>query len=236
MDCGVSCVRIDIFKMAISLPIWSLASGYRFAMRNNATIILTVCFTALGLGLFLSDLLLALRNSRDTQLIQKYECGYLPQNPCKADFDGDGRLTHIEVNLRYDRVELPPHFVGNEDEVVLNAFSQDNSSRTHVAVRNESDHARLMIYDGTRWPGEKIAVNAVYAWNGSKLVETAPADTDKEILLAMAARDDAGTFPQWILYYLVAWPSRLVYVSLFVVAAILYRKYRRVEGMTPLRA
>jgi len=38
MDCGVSCVRIDIFKMAISLPIWSLASGYRFAMRNNATI------------------------------------------------------------------------------------------------------------------------------------------------------------------------------------------------------
>jgi hypothetical protein len=204
-------------------------------MRNEVAIILIFCFMALGLGLLLTDISLALLDSRYSRLIQKYECGYLPEQPCKADFDGDGQFTHIEVNRRHDApVELPPRFAGNEREVVLNAYSIDNSSRTHVAVRNDAGHARLIIYDGTRWSAGKISVNAVYAWNGSSLAETAPTETDKEILSAMAARDDAGTFPEWVIYYVLAWPSRLVYVSLFVVAALVYRKYRRVPGMTPV--
>ena len=153
--------------------------------------------------------------------------------PCKADFDGDGRLTHIEVKRHHDApVELPPQFVGNEEKAVLKVFSLDNTLRTHVAVRNEMGHARLIVYDGSMGPSNRTVVNAVYAWDGRKLSETAAAPADKEILSAMAARDDAGTFNQWVLYYLVKWPLRLVYVSLFVVAALLYRRHSRVETMT----
>jgi len=79
-------------------------------------------------------------------------------------------------------------------------------------------------------------VNTVYAWNGTGLSEIAPAKIDEEILSAMAARDDAGTFPQWVLYYLVAWPGRLVYASLLVAAALAYRKYRRTERIALVSA
>lgn len=191
----------------------------------------------IGLGLLLSDLLLGLRNSRYSRLIDEYECGYLPERPCSGDFDGDGQLTHIEVKRRHDSpVEVPPPFSGSEANVVLNVFSQDNTSRTHVGVRNESGRARLIIYDATRWPESRTLINKVYAWNGKSLSEIAPARTDEEILSAMAARDDAGTLPEWVVYYLLAWPGRLVYASLFVVAALVYRKYRRAERLIPVSA
>lgn len=154
----------------------------------------------------------------------------MPERPCSGDFDGDGRLTHIDVKLHNDApAEVPPPFSGSEGNVVLNAFSQDNTSRTHVGVRNDLGLARLIIYDATRWPGSRILINKVYAWNGRSLSEIAPARTDEEILAAMAARDDAGTFPKWVVYYLLAWPGRLVYASLFAVAAHVYRKHRRAE-------
>ena len=101
-----------------------------------------------------------------------------------------------------------------------------------MAVRNEVGHARLIVYDGSTAPGKKTVVNAVYAWDGRKLSEAAAAPADQEILSAMAARDDSGTFNQWVLYYLAKWPVRLVYVSLFVVAALVYRRHSRVETMT----
>ena len=203
-------------------------------MKNKGAVILIFCVTALGLGLLLGDLWLALRDSRYSSLIEEFECGYYRETrPCKADFDGDGRLTHIEVKRHHDApVELPPQFVGNEEKAVLNVFSLDNTLRTHVAVRNDLGQARLIVYDGSMGPGKKIVVNAVYAWDGHKLSEAAPMKADQEILSAMAARDDAGTFNQWVLYYLVKWPLRLVYVSLFVVAALLYRRHSRVETMT----
>jgi hypothetical protein len=206
-------------------------------MRKRRTAILISCLTAIGLGLLLLDLWLGLRNYRYSRLIEEYECGYLLEQPCRADFDGDGRLTQIEVKRRHDApVEAPPRFSGIEPEVVLNVFSQDNTSRTHVGVRNESGRARLIIYDATRWPGERTLVNSVYAWNGKSLVEIAPAMTDQEILSAMAARDDAGTLSEWVIYYLLAWPGRFVYASLFVVAALVYRKYRRAERLIPVSA
>jgi hypothetical protein len=201
-------------------------------MRKRPTTILIFSLTLIGLGLLLSDLWLGLRNSRYSQLIEEYECGYLPERACKGDFDGDGRLTNIEVKHRHDApVEVPPPFLGSEPEVVLNVFSQDNTSRTHVGVRNESGRARLIVYDATRWPQQRTLVNTVYAWNGKSMSEIAPARTDEEILSAMAARDDAGTFPEWVIYRVLAWPGRLVYASLFVGAALVYRKYRRAESL-----
>jgi hypothetical protein len=206
-------------------------------MRKRRTAILISCLTAIGLALLLVDLCRGLRNYRYSQLIEKYECGYLQEQPCRADFDGDARLTHIDVKRRHDApVEVPPRFSGNEPEVVLNVFSLDNTSRTHVGVRNESGLARLIIYDATRWPGSRTLIDKVYAWNGNGLSEIAPARTDEEILSAMAARDDAGTFPEWVIYYLLAWPGRLVYASLFVAAALVYRRYRRDERLVPVSA
>jgi hypothetical protein len=204
-------------------------------MGKQPTTVLILLLILIGLGLLLSDLWLGLRNSRHSRLIEDYECGYFPAQPCRADFDGDGVITHIEVKRRYDApVEVPPRFSGSEPEVVLNVFSQDNTSRTHVGVRSESGRARLIVYDATRWNQERTVVNSVYAWNGKGLSEIAPASTDKEIFSAMAARDDAGTFPDWVIYYLLAWPGRLVYVSLFLAAALRYRKYRRAHSLTPL--
>ena len=52
----------------------------------------------------------------------------------------------------------------------------------------------------------------------------------------MAARDDTGTFHQWVIYYLLAWPTRVVYVSLFLAAALVYRKYWRSARMTAINA
>lgn len=194
----------------------------------KGAIILIFFLTALGLGLFLTDLWLGLRNSRYNWLIEEYECGYLPEHPCKGDFDGDGRLTHIEVKRRHDAlVELPPHFAGNKDEGVLNVFSLDNTLRTHVGVRNESGRARLIVYDGTGWPAQKRTVRDVYAWQGDKWFEMTPTEAEMEILSAMAARDDTGTFHQWVIFYLLAWPTRVVYVSLFLAATLVYRKYSR---------
>ena len=206
-------------------------------MQKRRAALLISSLTAIGLSLLLLDLWLGLRNHRYSWLIKEYECGYLPEQPCRADFDGDGRLTHIDVKSRHDApVEVPPRFSGSEAEVVLNVFSQDNTSRTHVGVRNESGGARLIIYDATGWPAGETLVNSVYAWNGKSLSEIAPASTDKEILSAMAARDDAGTFPNWVIYYVLAWPGRLVYASLFLAAVFVYRKYRRAESRIPVRA
>ncbi len=200
-------------------------------MRKRLTTILIFSLTLTGLGLLLSDLWLGLRNSRYGQLIEEYECGYLPERPCRGDFDGDGLVTHIEVKSRYDTpVEVPPAFSGSEPKAVLNVFSQDNSSRTHVGVRNESGRARLIIYDATRWPGPSSEIRKVYAWNGKSLDEIAPTRTDEEILSAMAARDDAGTFPDWVIYRVLAWPGRLLYAALFGTAALVYRKARRAEA------
>jgi len=194
------------------------------------------CLIACGVALLLGDLMLGLRNSRYNQLIGEYECGYLSDHPCEADFDGDGRFTHIEVNRRSDAaVELPPRFNGAEPNVVLNTFSLDNTARTHVGVRKESNGDRLIVYDGTRSPGRVTPINVVYAWNDNHLTETVPTELDEEILSAMATHDDAGTFDHWVAYNLLIWPCRLVYSSLFIGSALLYRKVLRVQGLKAVR-
>lgn len=191
---------------------------------NNGRVVWIVCLAVFGLALMLTDLVLAWLSFRDDQLIAAYECGYLPEQPCQADFDGDGRLTQIDVRRRHDApVELPPSFQGTEPQVVLNVYSIDNTSRTHVGLRNEAGRARLIIYNGVKSPGQN-AVNVVFAWNGNNLSEVAPAEIDKEILSAMAARDDAGTFNKWVVYYVLAWPVRVVYVLLLLAAVLSYRK------------
>lgn len=162
-----------------------------------------------------------MRNHRYSQLVAEHECGYSPKPACHADFDGDGQFTQIKIQYRHDTpVELPPRFSGTEPEAVLNAFLMDNTLRTHVATARQSNRDRLLVFDGTQWPGKNGPTYAVYARNSNQLVETPATKVDKEILAAMAARDDAGTWNQWVAYGLLAWPVRLIYIVLFVIVAL----------------
>ena len=186
-----------------------------------------VCLGALALALFLTDARLAVRNYQYSQLIEEYECGYPSERACRADFDGDGQFTEIRVRYRYDTpVELPPRFRGTEARVVLNAFLMDNTLRTHIAIGRESNRDRLIVYEGVPWPDRKGAINAVYEHNGAVLVETSPTAADEEILAAMATRDDTGSLSQWVVYRVIAWPLRIVYIVLFVAAALGSGQYR----------
>lgn len=186
-----------------------------------------VCLGALALALFLTDARLAVRNYQYSQLIEEYECGYPSERACRADFDGDGQFTEIRVRYRYDTpVELPPRFGGTEARVVLNAFLMDNTLRTHIAIGRESNRDRLIVYEGVPWPDRKGAINAVYEHNGAVLVETSPTAADEEILAAMATRDDTGSLSQWVVYRVIAWPLRIVYIVLFVAAALGSGQYR----------
>lgn len=183
----------------------------------------TVCLGALALVLLLTDARLAFRNYQYSQLIEECECGYPRERACRADFDGDGQFTEIRVRYRYDtRVDLPPHFKGSEARVVMNAFLMDNTLRTHIAIGRESNRDRLIIYEGADWPDRKGAINAVYEHNGNGLVETTPTAADQEILTAMATCDDTGSLNQWVVYSLIAWPLRIIYILLFVGAALTF--------------
>jgi len=186
-----------------------------------------VCLGALALVLFLTDARLAVRDYQYSQLIEEFECGYPSERACRADFDGDGQFTEIRVRYRYDTpVELPPRFRGTEARVVLNAFLMDNTLRTHIAIGRESNRDRLIVYEGVPWPDRNWAINAVYEHNGNGLVETSPTAADEEILTAMAMRDDTGSLRQWMIYWVMAWPLRIIYIVLFVVATLGYSQYR----------
>ena len=184
----------------------------------------------MAFGLFLTDAWLGFRNHRYSRLIEQHECGYSP-NVCKADFDGDGQFTQIEVQFRHDApVQLPPRFKGTEPEAVLNAFFLDGTARTHFAIAGESNHDRLIVYEGAKWPDRNWPVNVVYHHHDNQLVETAPTEVDREILAALASRDDSGTHMHWVAYSLLAWPVRVIYTLLFVGAAFLLRRDRRLKS------
>ena len=193
--------------------------------------IVILCLVTLALGLFVTDTWLGFRRHRYSRLVAQHECGYSHNPVCRADFDGDGKFTQIKVLFRHDAsVELPPRFNGTEDEAVLNAFFMDGTARTHVAIARESNRDRLIVYEGMKWPDTNGPVKAVYQHNGNQLVENTPTEVDQEILAALASRDDAGTHIRWVVYSLLAWPVRVVYLLPFVVAALLLRRDRRLKS------
>ena len=101
-------------------------------------------------------------------------------------------------------------------------------------MRTEAHPARLLIYDGASRFDQKLIVNLVYAWNGEELVVSTPDAADRQILAAMAARDDTGTLNQWVIYWLFRWPVRIAYGLLFFVIWVLYRRGRRAKTLLPM--
>ncbi len=139
---------------------------------------------------------LSSKDERYTQAINNYEC---VRDNCSADFDGDGRTG----NLLIDRMSPPPSgsysarqawLVVNDShrELLRLPFSYaDSTLRTHVAIRNEIGGAHLLIFDHTI---EGKPIRQVFAWNGKQMTQVQPSAADQEILAALGARDDAGSW------------------------------------------
>jgi hypothetical protein len=178
-----------------------------------------------------------MKDARYDHLFDMYECGYYAQKPCEGDFNGDGRTGHILIDGHLNTpTELPPEVVDDRQDVFrLKVFSLDNTLRTHMAVREDTGGARLLVWEGVRTEsGRRITpVSLVYAWRDGKLSEVEAVAVDREILSAMRARDDAGTWMEWVIYRMLKWPSRVIYGLLIIAAAMLYRRHRRAAMPLP---
>jgi hypothetical protein len=114
--------------------------------------------TVLALALFLVDAWFTVKKHKYDRLILESECDSR-DHPCKADFDGDGQLTPIQIIRHADSyVDLPPKLADGQELIRLNVRSIDSTDRTHVAVSNETGAARLLIYDGSCAPQLKAVV------------------------------------------------------------------------------
>ena len=195
-------------------------------VQNLGSKVLCSFIVALALVLLAIDLWFSSIDRRYSQLVENYECGY-GGKPCEPDFNGDGRPGRLEIKYRHDAPsELPPEVIDGTQELLrLHAFSMDNTARTHVAVKNEAGKARLLIWEGIQRkdpPASPVAI--VYGFDGTGLFEVHSSNDDRAILAAMAARDDSGTWPEWVVFRLLVWPTRFGYVVLLLVGFLIYRK------------
>ena len=162
---------------------------------------------------------LSSKDERYNRIVTKYEC---VQDSCIADFDGDGR----PGNLVVDRVSAPPSasysarhawLVVNDSQhelLRLPFIYADGTLRTHVAIRYEVGGARLLIFDHTI---AGAPMPQVFAWNGKQMIEAQPSSADQEILAALSARDDAGSWNYWVLYRSFRMPILIVYYVILVI-------------------
>jgi hypothetical protein len=171
------------------------------------------------------------KDRRDEELFRRHECGY--DSACAADFDRDG------VGARFEVVKpeayRPYSLVvsdGGREVLRLPYHNLDNTLRTHLAVHEEGGAARLLVYDGVE---RNPPVRAVFAWGGGRLVEVAPGALELEILDALAAYDDTGTFNERVFRSLIGAVRLVVYYLLLLVLAgiLLWGKLRLPDGPPP---
>lgn len=165
------------------------------------------------------DRVIAKRGERHSEIIRKYE-RYCIDAPCEVDFDGDGK----PGLLMLDREKPPaPKYdswlvvnEGGRELLRLPHWDIDGSFRTHIAIRNDSGRDRLLVFDGTHAPPDSSnpPTRLVLAWDGHQIVSVSPTDIDREIWLALASRDDSGTFNNWILYDFIRLPVLICYYLL----------------------
>lgn len=120
------------------------------------------------------------------RLRERYEC--LPHASCAGDFDGDEKNGYVNTTPFISTMH-PERWVivSDSDREILRlpyTFT-DDSMRTHVALRDDTVPARLLIFDHS---------SRAYAISGSALAPVTPDAVDQEILAAMAAQDTYGNF------------------------------------------
>lgn len=181
-------------------------------MRNRLPLtIIVVGALLIGVPLWV-DRWLSKKDAHYDEVVSKYEC---EGDVCEADFNGDGtpgRLERLKASLTTQERWLVA--VDNGQELIRLPYKYiDGSLRTHAALRNESGKARLLIFDGTKGGAP---VQAVFEWDGQRMTQVTPSDDDRQILSAIAARDDAGMWMDWGNYRAFSLPFLLSYYSLLI--------------------
>ena len=167
--------------------------------------------------------------------VRQYEC---MESGCKADFNGDGTLGQ----LVYDSTTPAPkdEINGDQQWLVVTDNGQealrlpyryvDNTLRTHAAIHNQLGIARLLIYD--RVSTEFPIPNGVFSWNGSRMVPASPTDKEKSILSALAARDDTGSWNNWVIYRILRLPIIIIYYLPLIIIVRRLLKREEFRGMS----
>ena len=150
-------------------------------------------------------------------LLERYECN---RDLCEADFNGDGVLGALLI----DRTAPVPDFdswlvVRDSGKELLREprRSIDNSLKTHVAVVNDRRPARIIIYDHIF--DHNAPRSLVFAYDGKTMVQQAPSEDDNDLLAAMGAADETGSYERWVLFQLLAVPVLVCYYALFTFVA-----------------
>ncbi|NOT60788.1 MAG: hypothetical protein HOP19_11265 [Acidobacteria bacterium] len=142
---------------------------------------------------------LSLRFSYYEKLVVEYEC---LAKECSADFDGDGIKGRLLILIGVPKENSDESYLsvidGNKEILRLRYKYIDATFRTHVAIVNANQGAKLVVFDGTRRANEPL--RSVYQFNGNKMVEVSGTTLEGEILSAMFAHDDAGTWNVWAIY------------------------------------
>jgi hypothetical protein len=198
-------------------------------------LILVVLLSLVPLAIYVP---LSAKDEKYSQAIARYECA---QGPCAADFNGDGRFGNVVI----DRTTSPPAgpypaaqawlVASDSDRELLRLpYSYaDNTLRTHIAIRPDSSGDRLLVFDHNT-QGEPL--RHAYAWNGKQLVQVEPSAADQEILAALSARDDAGTWNQWVLFRSFGKPLILGFYLLVVTVGLIILGLRKTRRNTYLKS
>ncbi len=74
---------------------------------------------------------------------------------------------------------------------------------------------------------------SVYVWEGGQIVVVSPSAADRELLSALEARDDYGSYPAWVAFRLIKYAALIgFYIILVCVAGlILPRSQRSLRSM-----
>jgi hypothetical protein len=143
------------------------------------------------------------------EIAKKYEC--YPVDDCKSDFDGDGKP---DVFTDTERLII---LAGSQQILNIKYDHTDGTFRTHVAVFEEKDVKKLVVYD-------TINTEQFFYWDGNKLSPTKErTQLEFEIWKAMSLNDDTGGFNEKInldlifmfifgLYYFVLIGSVCMYI------------------------
>ncbi len=148
------------------------------------------------------------------ELMNRYECDV--EAGCTVDFDNDGKKEKVVMG------DLGNNFVVHDGERVLFSLPYkriSNSLRTHVAINNDYELPRLLIYDKIN--NDENGTLGVFILDLHEFRDSSITERDKEILDAMESSDETfmwrervhrkyklmvGVFGYYIFYVMiVAW-------------------------------
>lgn len=170
---------------------------------NSKRVVILSSLAVIFIGIpVVGDRWLAAKYARHDELVKMAECYPFP---CAADFNGNGTLDRLDVVQKnpHDRFDWWLTVVDGAHELFSIPYdSTDNTYRTHAAIHKPTqiELPHLLIYDGA----SRQRVNAVFVFDGGRMREIEASSLEREILCAMSARDDTGSWNQWVIWSLAS--------------------------------